>query len=92
MNYVMVNALQNVFAWHEGIGRYLSLPIVNGELQTNAVSQSGIRPDFKMFPITEKLLSSLSEEEAFWAGVGLSMELQLMVARQFPGSSRTENP
>jgi hypothetical protein len=89
MNYVMVNALQNVFAWHKGIGRYLSLPIGDVKLQTDAISRSSMRPNFKMFPITGNLLSSLSEEEAFWAGVGLSMELQLMVARRF---KKSENP
>ena len=90
MNYVMVNALQNVFAWHDGIGKFLRFPRT---IATVKVTTGSVRPDFKFLPIKKSLVGhltkNLSEEEAFWAGVGLSMELQLMVARRF---KKSENP
>lgn len=87
MNYVMVNALQNVFAWHDGIGKFLRFPRT---VATVKVTTGSVRPEFKFLPIKKSLVShltkNLSDEEAFWAGVGLSMELQLMVARRFKKS------
>lgn len=70
MNYVMINALINVYQWHKEVGLVLKMPV------DRIPTPSAVA------------VATLSAEEAFWAGVGTSMELQRIAAIKLKNSTR----